>query len=318
MAQIMLSPSHFYGLDVGGTKIELAVYDSTLQLRYSKRIATPTRDYATFLQAVELLVREADARLHTIGAVGLGIPGVVDAASGQHQSANVPAINGANLRTDLQQRLERQVAIGNDCHCFALSEANGGAAHGYPSMFGAILGTGVGGGYCVDGVLASGRNGQAGEWGHWSVSAALLARHGLPLLGADGNRAGCLEHYLAGSGLAALYQIVGGAPRDARTIVERAGDHDVLAVRALAIHIDLLAQGLASLVLALDPHVIVLGGGLSNMAHLYHQLPLAMRRHLLDDVVPPPILAPVFGDAGGARGAALLARARQAANHLTY
>jgi N-acetylglucosamine kinase len=300
----------YYGIDIGGTKIELVAYNADMQSLYSKRIATPTSDYPVFLQSVQDLVIEADTFLGTKADVGLGVPGVVDAHSGGHLSANIPAIKGANLRHDLQQRLQREVVVANDCHCFAMSEANGGAADAYTSMFGAIIGTGVGGGFCINGKLISGRNGIAGEWGHWSVSAALLAQYQLPLFDSALGMPGILERYISGSGLSRLYQLLGGADADVLTIVERAERHEIAAQAAIDIHTDLLAQGLATLVMALDPHVIVLGGGLSNMQHLYTDLPAAIGRHLFAGVGVPPVVPPAFGDAGGARGAALLVRTR--------
>ena len=306
----MSTDTIYYGLDIGGTKIELAAYDADMQSLHSKRIATPTSDYAVFLQSVQNLVVEADTFLGTKAVVGLGVPGVVDAYTGGHLSANIPAIKGANLRLDLQQRLQREVVVANDCHCFAMSEANGGAAEGYSSMFGAIIGTGVGGGFCINGKLVSGRNGVAGEWGHWSVSAALLAQYQLPLFDSALSMPGILERYISGSGLSRLYQLQGGGDADVITIVERANRSELDAQRAIDIHTDLVAQGLATLVMALDPQIIVLGGGLSNMKHLYADLPAAIARHLFAGVGVPPVVPPAFGDAGGARGAAMLVRTR--------
>jgi N-acetylglucosamine kinase len=306
MENNMSKDTIYYGLDIGGTKIEFVAYNADMQSLYSKRIATPTSDYPIFLQSIQDLVIEADMFLGTQGVVGLGVPGVVDAHTGFHLSANVPAIKGADLRHDLQQRLQRDVVVANDCHCFAMSEANGGAAEGYSSMFGAIIGTGVGGGFCINGKLVSGRNGVAGEWGHWSVSAALLAQYQLPLFDSALSMPGILERYISGSGLSRLYQLLGGGEADVLTIVERAKRSELDAQRAIDIHTDLVAQGLATLVMALDPQIIVLGGGLSNMKHMYTDLSAAIGRHLFAGVGVPPVVPPAFGDAGGTRGAALL------------
>jgi N-acetylglucosamine kinase len=191
-----------------------------------------------------------------------------------------------------------------------LSEAHDGAAAGYPSMFGAILGTGAGGGYCVGGQLVAGSNGIAGEWGHWSLPATLLQRHELPLLDCGCGLRGCLERYVSGSGLALIHQRRGGAPIDASAVVVLAHQGDAIAEQTLAIHRDLLGYSFASLILAYDPHVIVLGGGLSKLEQLYRDLPDAVAPYLFEGVRVPPILQPTFGDAGGARGAALLARQR--------
>lgn len=304
-------PQRWYGVDIGGTKIELVACDESAEVFYRRRIDTPTQDYEAFLQAIAELVRMADAESGgSCEAIGLGLPGVRDVVSGRQLSSNVPALSGHEVGRDLQARLQRPLHLGNDCHCFALSEAHGGAAEGYPSMFGAIVGTGAGGGYCVAGRLIAGGNGIAGEWGHWSVPATLLARHDLPLLDCACGLRGCMERYASGSGLALIHRHLGGASIDASAIAAQAQTGDAVAQRALEIHRDLLGYGLAGLVLVLDPHVIVLGGGLSKFDALYRDLPAAVAAHLFEGLRVPPILPPKFGDAGGARGAALLARQR--------
>ena len=298
----------YYGIDIGGTKIELAAYNEMLQPCWSKRVATPTDDYALFLQVVTGLVQEADAALGCRGAVGLGLPGVIDPDSGGQLSANVPALGGKPVRQQLAALLARPVVQGNDCVCFAVSEANGGAAEGYPTMFGAILGTGAGGGFCINGQPLYGYSGVAGEWGHRALPAALQARYQLPLYECGCGLSGCLERYVSGGGLSNIYQAFSQISRDARTIFNRAQDHDVHAVAAVACHLDILAYGLAGLILHYDPHTIVLGGGLSQEPSLYRDLPQAIARHLFSAARVPPILPPRFGDAAGTRGAAILAR----------
>jgi N-acetylglucosamine kinase len=298
----------WYGIDIGGTKIELVACGDDLEVAYRRRIATPTKDYAAFVRSIGELVEAADAALGPCRAIGVGVPGVVERASGRHLSSNVPALTGQRVGDDLRQRLQRPLHLGNDLQCFALSEAHGGAAQGYASMFGAILGTGAGGGYCVEGRLIAGFNGIAGEWGHWTVPATLLMKYALPLLDCACGLRGCMERYVSGSGLALIHHHLGGDAVDAGAIVELAQRGDAVARRALDIHRDLLGHGFAGLVLALDPHVIVLGGGLSNVGRLYDELPAAISAHLFNGMRVPPILPPEFGDAGGARGAALLAR----------
>ncbi|MGO1069134.1 ROK family protein [Lysobacter sp. CA199] len=303
-----LSAAICYGIDIGGTKIELVACDAALEVRHRQRIATPQGDYAGFLAALEALVAAADAELgHAGTAIGIALPGVRDRRSGRQLSANVPALTGHSVAADLQTRLQRPLHFGNDLQCFALSEAHGGAAEGYPSMFGAILGTGAGGGYCLHGRLIAGFNGLAGEWGHWSVPAHLLQRHGLPVLDCACGLRGCVERYVSGSGLVALHHHFAGQAADAGAVIALAEAGDARAHQVLSIHLDLLGHSLAALVLVLDPHVIVLGGGLSQHAPLYDVLPAAVAAHLFDGVQVPPIVPPRFGDAGGARGAALLA-----------
>lgn len=309
MSNPKVSDGLLYGIDIGGSKIELVAYaGDALDERWRQRVVTPTQSFAAFVEAVVGLVESADTALGQRGAVGLGLPGVVDPVSGLQLSSNVPALNGQAVAPALSARLGRPVAVGNDCQCFALSEANGGAAAGAASMFGAILGTGAGGGYCVGGRLLRGYNGLAGEWGHWTLPAGLREQHGLPIWPCGCGLAGCLERYVSGSGMTALYQFFGGEALDAEAINARAEAGEALALRTLAVHLDLLAQGLAGLMLILDPHLIVLGGGLSKLPRLYAELPAAVARHLFAGARVPPILPPVFGDAAGTRGAALLAR----------
>ena len=308
MRMTMTEPAGFHGIDIGGTKIELASYDAGLREMHRERIATPGEDITAFTEAVCALVWRADAALGAEAPVGIGLPGVTDGISGRQLSSNVPALNGREVRAMLQDALARPVVTGNDCQCFALSEADGGAADGLSTMFGVILGTGAGAGYCVDGSLLRGRNGIAGEWGHWPLPATLAARYGLDLIPCPCGRTACLERYVSGPGMQRLHRHLGGDGAEPFAIAARANAGDEIARRTLEVHLDLLAHGLACVVLGLDPHAIVLGGGLSKLPHLYRDLPEALRRHLFAGAHPPPVLPPRFGDAGGVRGAALLIR----------
>lgn len=311
--------ARYHGIDVGGTKIELVSYmddagGSGLAEVHRERIATPGADYDGFMQAMVALVARADAALGAKGPVGIGLPGITDSATGRQVSSNVPALNGRPVAAALTAALQRPVVTGNDCQCFALSEAQGGAADGLPSMFGAIIGTGAGGGYCVDGRLLRGMNGIAGEWGHWPAPTALLARYDLPDIDCPCGRANCMERYVSGPGMSRLLAHFGGEQDlPASAIVARAASGDRVARHALTVHADLLGHAVATLVLSLDPHAIVLGGGLSQLAHLYQELPAIARSFLPAGVHVPPILPPRFGDAGGARGAALLIKQMLAA-----
>ncbi|WP_426174221.1 ROK family protein [Massilia sp. TWR1-2-2] len=307
----------YHGIDVGGTKIELVSYieqGHDLKEVHRERIATPCVDFVEFLDAIQALLVRADAVLGMRAAVGIGLPGITDSESGRQLSSNVPALNGRLVVSSLKEALQRPIAVGNDCQCFALSEAQGGAADGMPSMFGAIIGTGAGGGYCLDGRLLRGSNGVAGEWGHWPLAPSLLAPYALPLYECPCGRRGCLERYVSGPGMSQLHRHFGGGDETPLSIVAHAQSGSATAAKTLEVHVDLLGHALASLVMTLDPHVVVLGGGLSQLAHLYQQLPGAVRRHLFAGVRTPPILPPAFGDAGGARGAALLARQNSTAS----
>ena len=308
-------PRGYHGIDIGGSKIELVAFkdsDYGLAEVHRERIATPGTDFDAFVQAMAALLERGDAALGVRAPAGIGLPGIIDSATGRQVSSNVPALNGRLVVSALQDALRRPIAIGNDCQCFALSEAQGGAAQGLPSMFGAIIGTGAGGGYCMEGRLLRGMNGIAGEWGHWPVPAPLLIQHAVPILDCPCGRSGCMERYVSGPGMSKLHAHFGGGSDgvgDAPlAIAARAQAGDKTAEHTLAVHLDLLGHALATLVITLDPHAIVLGGGLSQLAHLYERLPAAVRRHLFAGVQVPPILPPRFGDAGGARGAALLAK----------
>ena len=304
----MQAPEIYYGIDIGGTKIELVACDAALQVRHRERVSTPTHDYDAFVETLVGLVRQADATLGARAPVGLGVPGIIDAQTGAHLSANVPCLTGRQLLPVLRQRLDRNIVIGNDCQCFALSEARGGAAGGAASMFGLILGTGAGAGYVVDGRLVRGRSGVAGEWGHWPISPALLQHYGLPALPCACSRTACLECYVSGSGLRKLHAHLSASPGlCAEELAALRDIGDPLAGAIFAMHLDLLGAALAQIVLAYDPHVVVLGGGLSQMTHLYRELPAAIAAHLIKGIAVPPVLPPAFGNAGGARGAALLA-----------
>lgn len=304
----MSKAHHYYGFDIGGTKIELACYDDALRLVRQWRIPTPTQDLEQFLDAVVALVHQADSHVGERGHVGVGLPGIVDPVTGCHLSANVPALTNQNLAALLTERLQRSIAIGNDCQCFALSEANGGAAANVPTMFGLILGTGMGGGYCVGQRLIRGSNGTLGDVGHVSVPAVTLERYRLPVLDCPCGLSGCIERYASGSGISAIHAHFTGQRLDAVQIVGQARDGNAAAQHSLDVHVAVLAHGIATLVLHLDPHVIVLGGGLSKLDQLYTRLPPLVATHLFAGPRPPPILRPVFGDASGTRGAAILAR----------
>ncbi|MRW92962.1 ROK family protein [Duganella sp. FT80W] len=309
----MRAPEHYYGIDLGGTKIELVACDASLQVCYRQRVPTPTRDYDALVRALVALVQDADAALagapSAPAPVGIGVPGIIDAANGTHICANIPGLMGRELLSVLRAKLQRPIALGNDCQCFALSEAHGGAGDGAASMFGLIIGTGAGAGYVVEQKLVRGLHGAAGEWGHWPLDPSLLKRYELPLLPCPCGRAACLESYVSGTGLRNLHaHLSGGEGDNAEQLAARRAERDAMATRVFDVHLDLLGAALARIILAYDPHVIVLGGGLSQLPHLYSGLPAAIRPHLIPGLGVPPILPPVFGDAGGARGAALLAR----------
>ncbi len=297
------SPRYDYriGIDLGGTKIEAAALAPDGGLRLRRRIPTP-QGYDAALEAIAGLVRGIETELGGAGSVGVGIPGVISPATGLVKNANSIALNGHPFDRDLVQTLGRPVRVENDANCFALSEAADGAGAGQHGVFGIILGTGCGGGIVIGGQVLQGRHRIAGEWGHtplpWPSAEELPG-----ILCWCGHR-NCLETRISGPGLAR--DCDGPAAHDASTLPARAAAGDAAAGAALARHADRLARGLAVVINLIDPDVIVLGGGLSNMDHLYVELPRLLASYVFSDFVHTPVLRNVHGDSSGVRGAAWL------------
>jgi fructokinase len=292
---------HRIGIDLGGTKIEIALLDPDGTELLRERVPTPS-DYNATLSAIAGLVRAAEARAEVAASVGIGIPGVISPATGLVKNANSNALNGHTLDRDLSAALGRPVRVENDANCFALSEATDGAGAGYPVVFGVILGTGCGGGIVVHGSVIQGPNRLAGEWGHNPLP--WCEPDELPGPTCWCGKSGCLEAWVSGPALAR--DCDGEGARDAQGIPARAAAGDGKARRALARHADRLARGLAQVVNFLDPDAIVLGGGLSNMEHLYTDVPPLLKRYVFSDVVETPLLKNRHGDSSGVRGAAWL------------
>jgi fructokinase len=297
-----LVPSGYrIGIDLGGTKIEAAVLapDGSLCLRH--RIPTP-RGYGAALDAIAGLVRGIDSQLGGAGSVGVGIPGVISPATGLVKNANSIALNGHPFDRDLAQALGRAVRVENDANCFALSEAADGAGAGRHCVFGVILGTGCGGGIVIGGQVLQGRHRIAGEWGHTPLPWPTAEESpGIPCWCGHND---CLETRLSGPGLAR--DCDGPEAQDATGIPVRAAAGEAAARAALARHADRLARGLAVVINVLDPDIIVLGGGLSNMDHLYAELPRLLPRYVFSDFVQTPVVRHRHGDSSGVRGAAWL------------
>jgi len=292
------------GVDLGGTKIELLALDAAGVERFRKRIATPQGDYAATLRAVASLVHEAEAALGERATVGVGIPGALSRVTGLVKNSNSVCLIGKPLKQDLEAALARELRLANDANCFALSEATDGAGRGARVVFGVILGTGVGGGIVVDGKVLVGPNSIAGEWGHNPLP--LPRESDLPLPSCYCGRAGCIETYLSGPGLAADYQRGSGEALDAPEIAARAARGDARCEAALARYEERLARALASVINLLDPDAIVLGGGMSNIERLYVNVPRLWTSYVFSDQVATRLLRNVHGDAGGVRGAAWL------------
>jgi fructokinase len=289
------------GIDLGGTKTEIMVLspDGTAALR--ERVATPA-DYAGVIGVITGLVTGAEAMVGQGCTVGVGIPGSISPANGLVRNANSNALNGHAFDVDLGAALNRPVRVANDANCFALSEASDGAAAGAKIVFGVILGTGCGGALVVDGQVLEGRHRILGEWGHTPLPWPRADE--MPLRKCWCGLSGCLETYIAGPALAC--EADGPGARDASGLPARAAFGDERASRALAIHAERLARGLAAISCLLDPDVIVLGGGLSHLTHLYAELPVLMQPFVFSDVFQARIVPNMHGDSSGVRGAAWL------------
>jgi len=292
------------GIDLGGTKIAAIVLDPEGRRVWEAREATPRDDYAGTVGVMAALVAAAEAAAGAVCTVGVGTPGAISPATGLVKNANSTWLNGRPFRADLERALGRGVRLSNDANCLAMSEVADGEAAGARVVFGVILGTGVGGGLVVDGRVLDGANAIAGEWGH----------NPLPWPGDDERpgpacycgRAGCVETFLSGPGLAADYARSGGAPVSGREVVERAAVAEPLGTAALDRWCARLARALATVINVVDPDVIVVGGGLSRVARLYEDVPRQWSRWVFSDAVRTRLLPARHGDASGARGAARL------------
>ena len=293
-----------FGVDLGGTKIELLALAQDGAEVYRKRVPTPKGDYGATLKAIRDLILSAERELAGTGTVGLGAPGAISRATGRLKNSNSICLNDRPLREDLEKLLVRPVRMANDADCFALSEATDGAGSGYGVIFGVIIGTGVGGGFVVNGQLLQGPNGIAGEWGHnplpWPRESE---RSGPPCYC---GQLGCIETYLSGPGLAADDLREGGPSRSGPEIVAAAAQGDEQAEMTMKRYEDRLARALSHVINMVDPDVIVLGGGLSQCERLYEGVRSRWGRYVFSDQIVTQLLPPVHGDSSGVRGAAWL------------
>ncbi len=292
------------GIDLGGTKIEIVVLDADGSERLRRRIDTPRNDYAATLQAVRDLVLDAERSLGSSVSVGIGAPGSVSAATGRIKNSNSTCLNGQPLREDLEGLLNRPVRIANDANCFALSEAVDGAAAGAGVVFGVILGTGVGGGIVVDGRILVGANSIAGEWGHNRLPVVSVEQ--LPGPPCYCGRYGCVETYLSGPGFARDHAQRSGSQLEPKAIVAGASNGNADCRATLDRYEARLARALANVINILDPDVVVLGGGMSNVDELYDRVPRLWQSHVFSDDIRTRLVRNRHGDSSGVRGAAWL------------
>jgi fructokinase len=287
------------GIDLGGTKTEIIVLDESGEQRLRRRVPTVRDNYAATLRTLRDLVVSAETEIGCQCSVGIGIPGITSPATGLVKNANSTWLIGQPLATDLQKLLQRPVRLANDANCFALSEAIDGAAAGADVVFGVILGTGVGGGIVIRGQILTGQNAIAGEWGHnplpWPQPDEI------PGPECYCGRSGCIETFLSGPALTADHLLQAGQRLSAEEIAATAAG-----AQTLQRHAERLARALASVINLLDPDIIVLGGGLSNLESLYTDIPKLWLPYVFSDQVATRLLRNRHGDSGGVRGAAWL------------
>ncbi|MEZ9368480.1 fructokinase [Shewanella sp. 10N.286.51.B2] len=291
------------GIDLGGTKIEVVALAEDSSELFRKRIPTP-KNYPETLDAIVGLVNDAEAETQQTGSVGVGIPGVVSPLTGLVKNSNSTWINGHPLDKDLSARLDREVRVANDANCFAVSEAVDGAAAGKDVVFGVIIGTGCGGGLAINGKVHGGGNGIGGEWGH----------NPLPWMTSDefnstscfcGNK-DCIETFISGTGFVRDFRRAGGEADSGIQISQMMADGHPLATQAFVRFMDRLARSLAHLINMLDPDVIVLGGGVSNIDAIYTELPKVLPKYVVGRECDTLVVKNEYGASSGVRGAAWL------------
>ncbi|HED1540188.1 TPA: fructokinase [Kluyvera cryocrescens] len=294
------------GIDLGGTKTEVIALGDQGEQLYRHRLPTP-RDYQQTIENIAHLVALAEEAIGKIGTVGIGIPGSISPYTGVVKNANSTWLNGQPFDKDLSQRLNREVRLANDANCLAVSEAIDGAAAGAQTVFAVIIGTGCGAGVAMNGRVHIGGNGTAGEWGHnplpWMNDDELRYRAEVPCYC---GKQGCIETFISGTGFATDYQRLSGNPLKGSEIMRLVEAGDALAEQALAHYEQRLAKSLAHVVNILDPDVIVLGGGMSNVERLYRTVPSLVKEWVFGGECETPIRKALHGDSSGVRGAAWL------------
>ncbi|WP_413494830.1 fructokinase [Morganella psychrotolerans] len=295
------------GIDLGGTKIEVIALSEQGQELFRKRVDTPRFDYQQTLLAITGLVNDAETATGEKGSVGIGIPGTLSPVTGRVKNANSVWLNGQPFDADLRELLKREVRIANDANCLAVSEAVDGAGAGFPVVFAVIIGTGCGAGIALNEQVHCGGNGVAGEWGHnplpWQSESD---RQFKGMTDCYCGKPGCTELFISGTGFMADYAALSGETCKGAEIIRRLSQGDLIAEQAMANYEQRLAKALGQAVNMLDPDVIVLGGGMSNVDRLYQTVPALMRSWVFGGECDTPIRKAVHGDSSGVRGAAWL------------
>lgn len=292
------------GIDFGGTKIEIIVLDDNGRILIRERTATPKNNYREILRTTVALVNDVEDRIGNQGTVGVAIPGAVSLATGRIKNSNSTCMIGKAFEDDLASALKRPVRLSNDANCFTLSEAVDGAGQGAEVVFGVILGTGVGGGIAVNGKVLTGVNAIAGEWGHNPLPWPRTDE--LPGPACYCGRRGCIETFLSGPGLAMDYKISTGSGLEPQVIIERSKKGDKAARLVLDRFYNRCARAMANVINIIDPNIIVLGGGLSNISDLYEKIPERWTQYVFSDQVDTLLKPAQHGDSSGVRGAAWL------------
>lgn len=299
-----------YGIDIGGSKIEIGIFDQQLACQHSWRVETPKHDYKQLITTLISLITQADSITGEKAPIGIGMPGVLD-DNNCSLCANIPCANGQNMLATLQTHLNRPVVIENDSRCFVISEALHGAGAAYTNVFCAVIGTGAAGGLSIGGKIYRSRQGISGEYGHMQLSSVLQQKYQLPTRTCGCGLLNCYERFISGSGLEFLYQHFAQTnqikPLTARQIIKLWQQQHPLATQATECYFDLLGACFANVVLAYDPDVIVLGGGISLIDQITCKLSEAINPYLFGEFSAPPLVCAQFGDSSGVRGAAILA-----------
>ena len=290
-----------FGLDLGGTKMEAVLLDDTGEIVWRERRPTPAEDYQAIIETIAALVTQAPIETAQEMTVGIGMPGSLSPKTGLVRNSNTQCLNGQAIKQDLESAMAREVRLANDANCFALSEATDGAGAGAQSVFGVIIGTGCGGGLVFDGKLQNGANGIGGEWGHNPLAAPTADE--LPGPPCYCGRHGCNEVWISGSGFARDHEAIAGEKLTAEQIIAS----DSAAAKASFERLcDRIARALGAVINVVDPDVIVLGGGLSNVDALYTHIPEIWDGYIFSDVIETRLVKNKHGDSSGVRGAAWL------------
>ena len=292
------------GIDLGGTKTEGILIDEFGTELSRTRIKTE-KNYDGTIQGIISIVKKFENDFGNSTSVGIGMPGAVSADSALVKNANSIWLNGKPFKKDLEKELNRNVNLENDANCFALSEAVDGAGKGYPVVFGVIIGTGTGGGISINNKVINGRNNIAGEWGHVNMPDRTEDEKKY-VKQCYCNKNGCMETYVSGPGFASCFNLKHNTNYDSHEILEEFNNNKERAIEALKNYVDHLARGLSLVCNILDPDIIVLGGGMSNIPYIYKHINNSLKKYIFSDTFNTKVVKNLHGDSGGVRGAAWL------------